>query len=267
MFLLGGVRGQTATPSHPSKDFLVDIFAIPAVAAVLGLAYAGLQALTLLVEPFAGEASAALAVVMLTVIVRLALIPVGISQVKAEWTRRRLAPKLAALQRKYTKKPELLQRKTLELYRDENASPLAGLLPVLAQAPVLGVVYTLFIRATINGHANALLAHQLFGAPLGMSLLQAISTGTWAGLAAFAAVLLIMAVVAYLSRRTTLLYATGPVTGAIRAMSWAPFLSLVFAAFVPLAAALYLATSTVWTLGERAVLRRRYWGELPTATA
>jgi YidC/Oxa1 family membrane protein insertase len=195
MSFLGGERGQTATPSHQSKDHLVDIFAIPAVAAVLGLAYAGLQALTLLVEPLAGEASAALAVVIVTVIVRLALIPVGISQVKAEWTRRRLAPKLAALQRKYTKKPELLQRKTLELYRDENASPLAGLLPVLAQAPVLGVVYTLFIRATINGHANALLAHQLFGAPLGMSLLQAISTGTWAGLAAFAAVLLIMAVV------------------------------------------------------------------------
>jgi YidC/Oxa1 family membrane protein insertase len=35
-----------------------------------------------------------------------------------------------------------------------------------------------------------------------------------------------------------------------------PFVSVVFAAFAPLAAALYLVTSASWTLLERAVLRR-----------
>jgi hypothetical protein len=36
----------------------------------------------------------------------------------------------------------------------------------------------------------------------------------------------------------------------------APFITVIFAALVPLAAGLYLLTSTTWTLAERAVLRR-----------
>jgi len=42
-------------------------------------------------------------------------------------------------------------------------------------------------------------------------------------------------------------------------MGWViPFASLVTAAIVPLAAGLYLLTTTAWTLGERTVLRRRF---------
>lgn len=39
-------------------------------------------------------------------------------------------------------------------------------------------------------------------------------------------------------------------------MAWMPFLTVVIAAFLPLAAVLYITTSTVWTFGERTVLRR-----------
>jgi YidC/Oxa1 family membrane protein insertase len=41
-----------------------------------------------------------------------------------------------------------------------------------------------------------------------------------------------------------------------RALSWLPFATVLFAAIVPLAATLYLAVSTTWTLVERTVLRR-----------
>ena len=42
-------------------------------------------------------------------------------------------------------------------------------------------------------------------------------------------------------------------------MTWLlPFASLITAAIVPLAAGLYLLTTTAWTLGERTVLRRRF---------
>jgi YidC/Oxa1 family membrane protein insertase len=47
--------------------------------------------------------------------------------------------------------------------------------------------------------------------------------------------------------------------GVARLLSWLPFASVIFAAFVPLAATLYLATTTLWTLIERALLRRRFW--------
>ena len=76
----------------------MDLYAFPPIAALLDGAYAVLMALAALLEPVIGIASAAAAVVLVTLLVRAALIPVGVSQAKAEQTRARLAPKLAALQ-------------------------------------------------------------------------------------------------------------------------------------------------------------------------
>ena len=215
----------------------------------INLAYQGVTALAALFEPVAGSASAVLAIVSLTLIVRAALIPVGVSQVKAERTRRRLAPKLQALQLKYKKNPQKLQEKTMALYRLEKASPFAGIGPSLAQAPILGVVYSLFIRASVDGHANALLAATLLNVPLGSTLPGLFAAGAIPGLIMFGGLLLVIAASALITRRTAT--ATGW-------LSWLPLIAVPFAAVVPLAATLYLAVSTLWTLGERAVLRRRY---------
>jgi len=255
----------------------MDLFSFPPIAAILGGAYSLVQSLAALFDPIAGVASAAVAIIALTLMVRAALIPVGISQVKAEWARRRLAPRLQALQRKYKKNPQLLQEKTLALYRAEKTSPFAGMLPTLAQAPVLSLVYALFLRTTVDGHANALLSEHLFGVPLGTSFVHLISAGSdLAGIAVYAVLFTVMATTAWLSRRTAQRLAlptqptdaAAPLAGLTGILSWLPFITVVFAAFVPLAAALYLVTTTPWTLIERAVLRRRYWGEPgPAASA
>ena len=244
----------------------MDLFAFPPIAALLQFVYSLVSGLTALVTPLAGSAAAALAIVVLTLIVRALLIPVSVSQVKAEWHRRRLAPKLKALQERYKKKPELLQEKTMALYKAENVSPFAGFLPTLLQAPVVSLVYALFLHQTIAGEPNTLLAAHLGPATLGSSVF----TAGWPGVLVFLALFAAMAVVAWLSRRTALRLALpGADATALlpRILSWLPFLSVVFAAFVPLAAALYLATTTAWTLVERALLRRRYWGDRGVAGA
>ena len=124
------------------------------------------------------SSSAAAAVVLVTLLVRAALIPVGISQAKAERTRARLAPQLAELQRKHQKNPERLQREMMSLYPAEGTTPLAGCLPMLIQAPIVGIIYALFILPTIAGHPNELLTHTFFGVPLGSSLAGSIASGT-----------------------------------------------------------------------------------------
>ncbi len=241
----------------------MDLFSFAPIAAVLDIAYQGVEHLAALLSPLTGGASAAIAIVVLTVLVRGALVPVGISQVKAEWNRRRLAPRLQALQRRYTKNPQLLQQKTLELYREEKASPFAGMLPALAQAPVLSFVYALFVRSSVDGHANALLGQHLFGVPLGTSFVHlAGSAAAWPGILVYLVLFALLGVTAWATRRTTLRLAlpqAGPLPGLTHALSWLPFITIVFAAIVPLAATLYLTTTTAWTLGERALLRRRYW--------
>ncbi len=246
----------------------MDLYAFPPVAAILDAAYSGLLLLSDLLEPLAGDAAAAASVVLLTLLVRAALIPAGVAQAKAEQSRSRLAPLLRELQRRHARDRERLQRETMKLYADEGVSPFAGCLPTLAQAPVLGVVYALFAFAAIAGHPNALLAEHLAGVPLGTGLVAAVAggTATIATFAVFGALIAVIAVAAEITRRrfryvpdasspadpSPLAGATGRLVGAL------PFTTAVVALFVPLAAALYLATTVVWTLLQRLILRRRF---------
>ena len=260
------MRGQTAPITLKREDtFTVDIYTFGPIAAVLDAAYQVVSGLQNALDPIAGGASAALAIVIITLALRLLLIPVGASQVRAEFTRRRLAPRLQELQKKYKKNPELLQKKMMELYTSEKASPIAGVLPALAQAPVLSIVYGLFILPTVNGHANGLLAESLFGAPLATSFTHLLATGAIGpDLLVYAALLVVIAAVAFASRRVALAF-NRPADDAAPAMarlnswlSWLPFITVVFAALVPLAATVYLTVTTTWTLVERALLRRHY---------
>ncbi|WP_102191587.1 YidC/Oxa1 family membrane protein insertase [Microbacterium aurantiacum] len=249
----------------------MDPFAFPPLAALLNAAYGALAGLSTALEPLAGAAAAAMAVVLVTLLVRALLIPVGVSQAKAEQTRARLAPKLRELQRRYKKNPERLQRETMALYRSENTSPFAGMLPVLAQAPVIGILYTLFLRPDIAGHPNELLTHDLLGAPLGTSFVSAVLDGTAgaATLLVWAGLLALMIVVAEVTRRV---FRPAPLDdsplnspGMLRVVAAMHYLTAVFAVLVPLAAAVYLAVTVVWTLVQRMLLRRRF--PLPDAVS
>ncbi len=242
----------------------MDLFAFPPLAALLNAAYGALAGLATLLEPLAGASAAAAAVVLVTLLVRALLIPVGISQAKAEQTRARLAPKLRELQKRHKKNPEKLQRATMQLYQDEKTSPFAGCLPVLLQAPVVGILYTLFLRTEIAGHPNDLLTHDLFGAPLGTSLMHMLTAGEFSmpTLLAFAAVIVVMVVVAEITRRVfrPVPQDDSPMSspGMLRMLGALHYLTAAFAVFVPLAAALYLTVTVVWTLVQRIILRRRY---------
>lgn len=245
----------------------MDLSTIPLVSTILdGLA--GFVAATGdVLEPLAGSWAPLLAIVVLTVLVRLLLLPVGVSQVRAERTRRRLAPELAALRKRYVGRPEELNRAVIELYQRHGTSPVAGCLPLLAQAPVVSAVYALFVHQDIAGHANTLLSAVVGGVPLGSNLFQLIGatvTAIWP----FLVVLLLLALAIELTRRASARWAAVPEDAAVRTpapagagaiapiMRWLPFLSVGFAAIVPFAAAVYLATSALWTVAERAVLRR-----------
>lgn len=239
----------------------MDLFALPPLSLLLELTTRALLALTAALEPLAGAGAAALAVVSVTLLVRLLLIPVGVSQARAEQARARLAPRLRVLRERWRKNPERLQRETMQLYRDENVSPAAGCLPLLAQAPVVGLLYAVFLHPTVGGQTNGLLAHDLFGVPLGRSLVAALTSGTADAttLIVFGSLVAVMVAAAELTRRWLRPpadpNAPGWTSGLVGAL---PFTTAVFALFVPLAAGLYLTVTTVWTLAQRVILRRRY---------
>ncbi|WP_169580639.1 MULTISPECIES: membrane protein insertase YidC [Microbacterium] len=245
----------------------MDLYAFPPIAFLLEAASSGLERLADLLTPLAGDAAAAASVVLVTLVVRALLLPLGIAQAKAEQARSRLAPRLRALQRRYRADPERLRRETMDLYATEGISPLAGCAPMLAQAPVLGLLYALFAVGTIAGHPNTLLAQSLLSVPLGTSLVAALATGaaTIPVLAVSGGLVVAIAAVAEITRRAFRVTiapgadASSPGAGGVGRVAGAlQFTTAAVALFVPLAAALYLATTVTWTLAQRLLLRRRY---------
>jgi YidC/Oxa1 family membrane protein insertase len=226
------------------------MYSFPPIAAAIEALYTVVTSLTSLLTPALGATSAAIAIVLLTFMVRVFLLPLGYAQARSEHSRARLAPRLRELQRRYRHDPERLRREMNALYAELGGSPLAGCLPALAQAPIFSVLYGLFLVREVGGHANALLAHVLAGVPLGAHLT---STGG-PGLLVFAGLFSLLAVVAWFARRLNTPFDSD--TPGATVVRFLPFATILVAAFVPLAAGLYLLASTAWTAAERAVFRR-----------
>ncbi len=82
------------------------------------------------------------AIVLLTLLVRLVLLPLDIKSRRSMRAMNRVQPKMQALQKKYAKDKEKLNQKMSELYKKEHVSPLSGCLPMLIQLPLLMIMFT-----------------------------------------------------------------------------------------------------------------------------
>jgi YidC/Oxa1 family membrane protein insertase len=160
-------------------------------------------------------------------------------------------PEIRKISERHAKNPERVQREVAKLQAESGTTLLAGCLPMLAQLPFFWVMYNLFNTAMVAGHSNQLLAGTIFGAPLG------IHWPLFASTPAYLALALVLAVVAYFSSRRQLRQLDETASPMTRRLArFLPFGTLVTAAFIPLAAGLYLLTTTAWTLLERTLLLR-----------
>lgn len=84
-----------------------------------------------------------LAIIFLTVILKLLLWPLGRSAIKSQKSLQDLQPKIDELKKKYTDKAEL-SKATMDLYKDNKVNPFSSCLPLLIQLPFLFAVYRVF---------------------------------------------------------------------------------------------------------------------------
>src|SRR3989344_9441543 len=85
-----------------------------------------------------------IAVIILTLFVRLVLLPFSLSAARTQRAMRLLEPKLAELREKHKDNKEEQAVKTLELYRTERVNPFASILTVFIQMPVLLALFWVF---------------------------------------------------------------------------------------------------------------------------
>ncbi len=86
-----------------------------------------------------------LGIIAVTIILRLAILPLTIKQVKSSKKMQEIQPKMKELQQKYASKDAITQQKyqqeMMTLMQTAGVSPLAGCLPVLVQMPILIGIY------------------------------------------------------------------------------------------------------------------------------
>jgi YidC/Oxa1 family membrane protein insertase len=234
-------------------------------------AYHLVSGLTGILTPALGGLAAVAAIVAFTMAVRLLLMPLSLRALRGQAAQARLAPQLVALRQRYGKQPERLQREMAALYKREGTSMFAGFAPLLLQWPFLSVMYLLFRSSTVGGTANTLLTHGLFGVPLGAHWLSGTGPLALAGAhgVVFVGLFALLAGLCWLSARLGRLMtaqATGATAGSpgllVRAL---PYVTVVIAAFAPLAAGIYLLTTLAWSLAERMLYSRsKGWTALST---
>lgn len=82
-----------------------------------------------------------IAIILLTLTIRLLLAPLTFSQSKSMEAMKRMQPEMQALQERYKDQPEEYQRKVMELYKENKVNPLGGCLPMLVQLPFLWALF------------------------------------------------------------------------------------------------------------------------------
>ncbi|RNE66951.1 membrane protein insertase YidC [Cryobacterium tepidiphilum] len=224
-----------------------------------------------------------LSIVGLVLVVRAALIPVFVRQIKSQRKMLEVAPQLKKIQDKYKGKKdqfsrEAMSRETMELYKRTGTNPLSSCLPLLLQMPIFFSLFSVLNDAQHGkagvGPLNAELAKsfvdaRLFGAPLHESFASQWSLMT-AGQPFSASVMVIAATMVILmtvsqfvtqlqivSKNMSPETKASPMFRQQRIMLY--LLPLVFAfsgiAF-PLGVMFYWLTSNVWTMGQQFLVIR-----------
>ena len=212
-----------------------------------------------LVEPLMGSQSYWFAIVMLTVAVRILLIPLTVKQVRSTRVMQELAPEIKKLQTKYKNDKPKLNEEMMALYKERGFNPMAGCWPLLAQMPFFFALYQVIYAKEIAGGPNVLIGKTFFGVPLQQHWW---ALDGWdklfsaAGLTILALTTM-MSLTTYISQRQLMSKQTAQVNPQQQMiMRIMPLMFFVFAVNVPLAVIIYWVTTNFWSVGQQYMLLR-----------
>jgi YidC/Oxa1 family membrane protein insertase len=184
------------------------------------------------------------AIVGMTVIVRLAMVPLTIKQIKSMNALRALQPQMKEIQEKYKGDRQKMNQAMMRFYQENKVNPFASCLPLLLQLPVFMALFFLLngnefkeeVRA--SGEAGFLFINDITQKATGPELVVLMVLFITSQMAST----LVMSVTADKTQQRIML-----------------LLPLVFAAFIPNFPAgliVYWITTNFWTLGQQLVVRK-----------
>lgn len=121
-----------------------------------------LSQLIVWIADFVGS-SFGLSIIIVTILIRLLILPLMIKQIKSTKAMQVIQPELQKLQKKYSSKDAVtqqkLQQETMALFQKYNVNPLAGCFPILIQMPILIGFYHAISRTEVIANESFLWFH------------------------------------------------------------------------------------------------------------
>lgn len=213
----------------------------------------------------ASGAAWALSIVGLTLVIRAALIPLFVKQIKSSRNMQLIQPKVKELQKKYGHDRERLAQETMALYRESGTNPFASCLPILLQMPIFLALFRLLDHAS-DGEGRGVLttklaeqfgSAELFGSvPISATFLKADGN---LGVSFFAALLVVaMTATTFLTQRQLMSKnmpadaLSGPYAQQQKMLLYVlPVVFAVGGIAFPIGVLLYWTTSNLWTMGQQ----------------
>jgi len=216
-----------------------------------------------------------LSIIGLVLVVRSALIPITVRQIKSQRRMMDLAPEMKKIQAKYKGKTdqfsrEAMSRETMALYKKHGTNPFSSCLPILIQMPVFFSLFYVLRHAAENktgiGFMNQELTHnfnaaELFGAPLKMTFTQGWAEQNWVIIILLGAIMILMIASQFftqlqiMSKNVSDETKNSPMYRQQRILLYIiPFAFIFSGVTFPLALNIYWFTSNLWTMGQQYIV-------------
>ena len=217
-----------------------------------------------------------LSIVGLVLVIRAALIPIFVKQIKSQRRMLEVAPHLKKIQDKYKGKKdqfsrEAMSRETMELYKKTGTNPLSSCLPLLLQMPIFFSLFSVLHNAQTGVSGIGLLNKELsrsfgesslFGlAPLHLSISSAAGNGWVIGVAIVMIVLMtgsqFITQLQIMSKNQSAEMKASPMFKQQRILLYLLPLVFAFSGFTfPLGVMFYWLVSNFWTMGQQFLVIR-----------
>jgi len=215
-------------------------------------------------------------IILLTVLLRIMLVPLFVKQIHASRKMQELNPKVQELRKKYKNNRRRLNEEVMKLYQEHGANPLSGCLPLLVQMPIfIGLFQTLkrisdakpgesVFAVSADLVASAQQA-SIFGAHIPDTFLNAWNSEpkSWPAITVTGLAVVISSITTFFTVRASM--KRQPVTDEnnpmMQAQKMMVFLAPLFGLFglgFPLGVLMYWVTTNIWTLAQQHYIFKRY---------
>jgi YidC/Oxa1 family membrane protein insertase len=217
----------------------------------------------------------AVSIILLTMLVRSALVPLFVKQINSSRNMQLLQPQVKALQEKYGADRERLGQETMKLYKEEGVNPMASCFPILLQMPIFFSLFWVLRDVAIGDYkgvfaeevnhplADSLRNAELFGAKIsGMFLSPNGEPFVWGPVQTLGVILIVSMTVTLFITQLQLMRKnmppealTGPMAQQQKMMLYLfPLMYLVGGLYIPIGVMIYWLTTNLWTMGQQYIL-------------